>query len=96
METLAKAPKFSFEQNFPICKTNQKQVNGTKWGSVGTGFPPIKWGRVGTPLKKLSEVGKSGTVQVERPPPLEMGRVLNAPLSTYKLVLSTPQPIKPV
>ena len=58
METLAKAPKFSFEQNFPICKTNQKQVNGTKWGSVGTGFPPIKWGRVGTPPIKIAWWGR--------------------------------------
>ena len=46
METQTKAPKIGFEQNFPNCKTTQKQVNGTNWGSVETGFSPIKWGRV--------------------------------------------------
>ena len=31
--------KVGFEQNFSNCKTTQKQVSGTKWGSVRTGFP---------------------------------------------------------
>ena len=54
METQARGPKIGFEQNFQNCKTTQKQVKGTKWHSVGTGFSAVKWCRVGlSPLYKF-------------------------------------------
>ena len=72
METQAKAPKIGFGQNFPNCKSNQKQVIGTKWGIVKIGLPPLKWGQSGYHPYKNIEVGNSGTVLVECLPP-QMG-----------------------